>query len=704
LLRVHLVMPEGKKAIMEAIKKWAEISAWDYTLDSAAQWAMSGRGDAPDIFFVHGNVPVLSTGMKGSKAQSVIEKLKEIRMARPQSRILTVFHQERFKDREFLRQIAALGIYDIHLVTAFGEADIKDWLCTARTFADAAGFLGADVPHREVVTDETVLPAQGKTKAARLESVLGNLVRVPLTRGKKGPKPALLTEGGIAYLNGERLEDANLSGIEGLFVPSTWGVQEIKKLRRDARFQAIPLIVTGKGGNNFLEAGADRCVEKITDAVIAETFNLRKRLKQLWSQANIDSLTGCYRRTFWNAWLSEQLRKAKLGTGFAVILVDLDNFKVLNDSEGHQAGDEVLREFGSFLLGNLRHCDISCRYGGEEFIIGCPRTGMIEIRALAERLHRSWEAAGVGPTLSLGVAAYDGGDIVRQADLALYRAKNTGKNRVCVYEPDNFARPEEKQQQQMHVEFKSAVSRVETEAEIEPPQGQPVGTEPTGTPAAEPPEIYQPAKPEPNVALPPRPVFTPQPPRVWFTSHVLTIFSPWGGGNDTTALTVEIARRLNEQANSVVLIDAAFKSPTLAELLGIPKGDLWKFDWRYVETAVGIDKQLFCFPLDPMSKDPSSGYQVPLQAILETAGDLANYVIIDAGDEPEFRAPHDRLLVANKVTPNMLKAWAHWRPYDCGAVIGDGAVLFKEYGLSVLSVSRDPVAQSEAVARCWTPV
>jgi diguanylate cyclase (GGDEF)-like protein len=699
LLRVHLVMPEGKNMIRDAVKKWAEITAWHYTLDAAAQWAISGQGEAPDVFFIHSNVPVSVPDPKEDRDWAIIEKLKGIRMSRPQSRILTVFHRERLKERDFLKKITALGIYDIHLVTAFGEADIKDWLCRPRTFADVAEFLAPDVPSEKInVPDSRKAAPKAKPPATPIKDILfSRFPRVPLLtlRKRKGNQgPAVLTEEGLISLNAAAI-DALPAGAEALFLPSSWGVQEVAKLRRDARFQAIPLIVTGKGGNEFLAAGADRCVEGITGGVIEEVLNLRKRLKELWSQANIDALTGCYGRAFWDVWLSEHLQGAKEGIGFAVILIDLDNFKVLNDTEGHQAGDEVLRELGSFLLVILRHSDVACRYGGEEFILGCPRTGVMEARALAERLRRSWEAARKRPTLSLGVAVYDGGDVVKQADLALYRAKQTGKNRACIYQNSGFeeagvlAGPEAAAPDAAGPDTEQDLGLIQAPPEGKTearPADQPVPTE-TGFPP-------QRVKPR----------FRHVPGGVHFTSNVLCICSPWIPGDDTTALVMAVAERLTGKGKEVVLIDAAFSQPRLAGRVGLPPEEMWRYDWRYTETPLGLTGQLFCFPLDPMSWHPAGGFQGSLHTILRLAGDLADYILVDAGDDPGLKVPGDQLLVVNSVTVDVIKAWDFYRPLEQGAAIGPEGYQFAPYGIQLLSEAGDAAVQAEAVLGCWAPV
>ncbi len=156
-----------------------------------------------------------------------------------------------------------------------------------------------------------------------------------------------------------------------------------------------------------------------------------------------DALTGLYNRRF----LEESLRRELLlaertGHPVGVIMGDLDHFKAVNDRFGHLAGDEVLRVFGSLLERNARASDITCRYGGEEFLLILP--GMTEEGAIerAEELRRTIEAAHVSygesqitVTASFGVAAFPRhgrttDELIATADRALYSAKAGGRNRV----------------------------------------------------------------------------------------------------------------------------------------------------------------------------------------------------------------------------------------------------------------------------------
>jgi len=191
--------------------------------------------------------------------------------------------------------------------------------------------------------------------------------------------------------------------------------------------------------------GADhlRLLEAIGGQAAVAIQNAR-----LYELATVDGLTGLYVRRYFDSRLREELARAqRFGAQFAVVIMDLDDFKQLNDNYGHPVGDRVLREIAHVIRRNMRGIDIAARYGGEEFAFILPRTGLVDAHVVAERIradiaeHRLVlsDQTVVRVTASLGVAGYPesgGGDaaaLVYRADVALYRAKATGKNRVEIF-------------------------------------------------------------------------------------------------------------------------------------------------------------------------------------------------------------------------------------------------------------------------------
>jgi diguanylate cyclase (GGDEF)-like protein/PAS domain S-box-containing protein len=173
---------------------------------------------------------------------------------------------------------------------------------------------------------------------------------------------------------------------------------------------------------------------------------LLKSQTLLREQSVRDYLTGLFNRRYMEETLErELLRAARKKLSLGMIMLDVDDFKHFNDTWGHAAGDEILRELGSLLLRQVRGEDIACRYGGDEFIIILPDASHEVTRERAELIceyagmfHLQFEGQSLAPvTLSLGVAVFPehgttSTGILRAVDAALYRAKHDGRGRVVV--------------------------------------------------------------------------------------------------------------------------------------------------------------------------------------------------------------------------------------------------------------------------------
>jgi diguanylate cyclase (GGDEF)-like protein len=194
---------------------------------------------------------------------------------------------------------------------------------------------------------------------------------------------------------------------------------------------------------------------QLTKETALENTRLYLNISKLYKQATRDELTGLYNRNFFMQRIKEEVKKAwRLKQPLALLFIDLDYFKKINDQYGHQMGDQLLLEFGNFLKSLIREYDVPCRFGGEEFILLLPHTDLSNAFNLAERLRR--KLAGhqfegplkeVAVTASFGVnslADFSGTiaqindkkvaesveTLVSGADEALYRAKNAGRNQV----------------------------------------------------------------------------------------------------------------------------------------------------------------------------------------------------------------------------------------------------------------------------------
>ncbi len=174
----------------------------------------------------------------------------------------------------------------------------------------------------------------------------------------------------------------------------------------------------------------------------------------LYELAMVDGLTGLFVRRYFDARIEEEIeRSRRYGTPFSVIMLDVDDFKNLNDTYGHLVGDRVLRAIANVVKGQMRGVDTAARYGGEEIGVILPRTEMVGAYNLAERIREGIAELRIttddeppralSVTASFGISAFpeskalDGVDLVRRADKALYRAKKTGKNRVELFWSDD---------------------------------------------------------------------------------------------------------------------------------------------------------------------------------------------------------------------------------------------------------------------------
>ena len=168
----------------------------------------------------------------------------------------------------------------------------------------------------------------------------------------------------------------------------------------------------------------------------------------LYELATLDGLTRIYQRRYFEAMAElEWKRVIRHRRPLSILMVDLDQFKSVNDNYGHDKGDLVLRKTAQILKSACREEDIVARYGGEEFIVLLPETDLEGSRAVAHRVHEGMRKLYVLPdrsiTLSIGVASFPSAaaqdifELIRFADQALYQAKNTGRNKTVYYVSEN---------------------------------------------------------------------------------------------------------------------------------------------------------------------------------------------------------------------------------------------------------------------------
>ena len=170
---------------------------------------------------------------------------------------------------------------------------------------------------------------------------------------------------------------------------------------------------------------------------------IRRHQDSLQEMATLDSLTHLHNRRAFDLLAAQALLEAeRTPAPLTALLLDLDHFKKLNDTYGHLAGDEVLRQFARVLEGSLRQADILCRWGGEEFVVLLKDTDATKGLAVAEKIRQRTEErtfmfgeTAIELTTSIGLSSLHANDtlhsLIARADLALYRAKQSGRNRVC---------------------------------------------------------------------------------------------------------------------------------------------------------------------------------------------------------------------------------------------------------------------------------
>ena len=204
------------------------------------------------------------------------------------------------------------------------------------------------------------------------------------------------------------------------------------------------------GASDYIEAPFDvsELIARIRSQLRRKRYSdrLRTYVRNGLTLAVIDPLTGIYNRRYAAQHLLRVMERARETDGvFAVMMMDLDKFKSINDRFGHDAGDAVLKEFSRRLQENIRGVDLVARFGGEEFFVAMPDIDRAAAAAAAERIRRAVEGApfavpgaAIDVTVSIGVAIAGPADgnaeaLIKRADCALYEAKDTGRNRVTFF-------------------------------------------------------------------------------------------------------------------------------------------------------------------------------------------------------------------------------------------------------------------------------
>lgn len=289
-----------------------------------------------------------------------------------------------------------------------------------------------------------------KSSIDRIENALGSLHTVET---EENPQQALFraAEGGYDLL----MFSLDFENFDGLRL-----VGQVRSLERTRHLPILlvtdlnedPRLLRGLdlGANDYVLRFADKneLVARVRSQIRRKRYTerLRDNLQYSMEMALTDPLTGLFNRRYMETHVGTLVdRSAARGKPLSVLILDIDYFKSINDTFGHDAGDDVLREFADRLKKSIRGIDLACRYGGEEFVVVMPDTDLGVAALVGERIRRriasepfpvGQGARQVEVTISVGIAARMGpqdnaSQILKRADEALYRAKRDGRNRVA---------------------------------------------------------------------------------------------------------------------------------------------------------------------------------------------------------------------------------------------------------------------------------
>jgi diguanylate cyclase (GGDEF)-like protein len=244
--------------------------------------------------------------------------------------------------------------------------------------------------------------------------------------------------------------------ITDVMMPRMNGYELAQQIRANPRTKFIPVIMqtaAGRRSKDLLRASEIGALGYITDTTDLDLLLARARtllefkayLDVCEEEAFIDHLSGLANRRRLERQLEREVsRTLRFGHPFSLLMFDIDDFKNLNDSFGHDAGDEAIRRLGKVLREETRGIDLAARIGGDEFAVLLVETNLVGASDLAERLRIAIAALSIPQarpiTASVGVAecpscAQTSVDIMKAADTALYEAKRGGRNRVVTKEP-----------------------------------------------------------------------------------------------------------------------------------------------------------------------------------------------------------------------------------------------------------------------------
>ena len=281
------------------------------------------------------------------------------------------------------------------------------------------------------------------------------VVKKFLERAGHAVDTAASGEDGIRLIGGGQYDivitDIYLPGMDGMAV-----LEKIKSVNPDLDIVVITGFGSIESAVSFMKAGAIDYISKPInfehlDIVIKKTLERKELIKAArerdiyFRMSLTDALTGMFNHKYFQDSLErEMLYSQRKKESLTIMMVDIDGFKSVNDNYGHQAGDMVLQKISSNIIKACRSHDTVSRYGGEEFGIILPETGIEKSTRVAERILDAVGSNSYPPverriTVSIGIASFpehatDREDLIQKADLALYSSKEKGKNRFTIYD------------------------------------------------------------------------------------------------------------------------------------------------------------------------------------------------------------------------------------------------------------------------------